>query len=124
MGVAEVRDWLAAGYEIGSHGLTHRNLAKLALPEAREEIFSSKKRLEDLFGIPIRHFSYPSGRYTPQIRDLVSEAGYQTACTVEFGVNLPSVNRFELRRIFPLSRGEMLGKVIHRLLRKLRRATA
>ncbi len=118
MGVAEVRDWLAAGHQIGSHGLTHRNLAKIAETEVREEIFSSKKRLEDLFGCPVRHFSYPSGRYSPRIRQLVMEAGYETACTIRFGVNTAATDRFELRRIFPLRRGELLRKIIHRLLRK------
>jgi len=116
---AEVREWLAAGQQIGSHGLTHRNLKKLSEKEARAEIFDSKKKLEDQFGVAIRHFSYPSGRYTPQIRDLVEEAGYLTASTVEFGVNGPGTNPFELRRIFPLSATELLGKARHRLWRKV-----
>ncbi len=120
MDEAQVRDWLAAGHQIGSHGLAHRVLHKLTEPDAREEIFSSKKRLEDRFGVPVRHFSYPSGRYSPLVRDLVQSAGYATACTVEFGVNLPETSRFELRRISPLYAGELLRKAWHRLWRKLR----
>ena len=99
MDVAEIRDWLAAGQEIGSHSLTHRNLVKLNAADAREQIFASKKRLEDTFGIPIRHFCYPHGKWNAQARDLAQEAGYATACTTEFGVNASSAPRFELKRV-------------------------
>jgi peptidoglycan/xylan/chitin deacetylase (PgdA/CDA1 family) len=120
MDVSEIRDWLAAGQEIGSHSLTHRNLVKLSTDDAREQIFASKKRLEDTFGIPIRHFCYPHGKWNAQVRDLVREAGYATACTTEFGVNDAATPPFELRRIFCLSESEMLRKAAHRLRRKLR----
>ena len=50
MDAAQVRDWLAAGHDIGSHTLTHQFLTRLAPGEAREEISASKKRLEDLEG--------------------------------------------------------------------------
>ena len=120
MDAAEIREWLAAGQEIGSHSLTHRNLAKLKLPDAREQIFASKKKLEDLFGVPIRHFCYPHGSYTPAVRDLVREAGYTTACTVKFGVNTSRTNPHEFKRIFCLSQTELLAKVRHRLARKFK----
>ncbi len=118
MDEAQVRGWLAAGHEIGSHSATHRNLRHLAPAEAREEIFGSKKSLEDKFGIEIKHFCYPYGSYNESVRDLVSEAGYQTACTTEFGVNTSAASVFELRRIIPLSSGEVLRKIRHRLGRK------
>lgn len=121
MDEAQVRDWLAAGHSIGSHSLNHRILKKLSPADAREEIAGSKKRLEDTFGVPVRHFCYPSGKFSPRVRDLVGEAGYQTACTVEFGVNRPGQSPFELRRISPLSRWELLAKACHRLKRKLGR---
>ncbi len=122
MDVAQVRDWLAAGHSIGSHGMNHRILKKLTSNEAREEIAGSRKRLEDTFGVAVRHFCYPSGRYNPQVRDLVREAGYQTACTVEFGVNAQGQSPFELRRISPLYAMELLAKACHRLGRKIRGA--
>ena len=45
MDAAQVKDWLAAGHEIGSHTLTHPWLTRLPLSEAREEISGSKKKL-------------------------------------------------------------------------------
>lgn len=119
MDEAEIRDWLAAGHEIGSHTVTHRNLANRAEAEAREQIFSSKKMLEDTFQLPVRHFCYPHGRWTPRVAELVAEAGYETACTTKFGVSTPGDTPHRLPRIFPLSTSELAGKAAHRLARRL-----
>jgi len=99
MNRAEVREWLLAGHEIGSHSLTHSRLTRLTLRDAEEEITSSKKRLEDAFGLPIKHFCYPYGDWNEAIRGLVIEAGYLTACTTQFGVNSAATSRFSLNRI-------------------------
>jgi len=99
MDKAQIDEWLAAGNEIGSHTLTHPFLTKISPAKAREEIISSKKKLENLFGQPIRHFCYPYGDWNQAVRDFVADAGYETACTTEFGVNPPGADRFALKRI-------------------------
>jgi peptidoglycan/xylan/chitin deacetylase (PgdA/CDA1 family) len=99
MNVAEVREWLGAGHSIGSHSLTHARLTRLTVRDAREEIFSSKKKLEDTFGVAVEHFCYPYGDWNEAVRDLVIEAGYRTACTTQFGVNTPATPSFALHRI-------------------------
>jgi peptidoglycan/xylan/chitin deacetylase (PgdA/CDA1 family) len=98
MDAPQVREWLAAGHEIGSHTLTHPHLTQLPPGQAREEIFASKKKLEDLFGRPIRHFCYPYGDWNEVIRELVQEAGYETACTTGPGVNTAADSSFALKR--------------------------
>jgi peptidoglycan/xylan/chitin deacetylase (PgdA/CDA1 family) len=118
MDAAQIKDWLAAGHEIGSHSFRHRNLKRSSDAEAREEIFRSKKMLEDTFGVEVRHFCYPFGGWTPRARDLVVEAGYRTACTIEFGINAAGADPFTLRRIIPLSRTDVLRKAFHRVKRK------
>ena len=95
----QVRDWLAAGHRIGSHTLSHSRLARLTLRDAREEIFASKKRLEDAFGVPVEDFCYPYGNYNDQVRDLVQAAGYRTASTTHFGLNTPQTPPMALHRI-------------------------
>jgi peptidoglycan/xylan/chitin deacetylase (PgdA/CDA1 family) len=119
MDVAQIKQWLAAGNEIGSHSVTHRNLKKLNATEAREEIFASKKFLEDTFGLEVRHFCYPFGGWTPEVRELVIQAGYKTACTMDFGTNGPDADRFALRRIIPFSGKDFTRKIFHRLRRKV-----
>lgn len=99
MDEAQIKDWLAAGQEIGSHTKTHPRLTQIPVSQAREEIFGSKKKLEDTFGMTVGHFCYPYGDWSPAVRDLVQEAGYKSACTTKFGVNTSETDPFALKRI-------------------------
>lgn len=96
---SEIREWLAAGHAIGSHSCTHPHLSRIPLAKAREEIIASKKKLEDLFGRPVEHFCYPYGDRNEAVVDLVREAGYRTACTMDFGVNTGETSPLALKRI-------------------------
>ncbi len=98
MDAAQVRDWLAAGHQIGAHTMTHPDLRNISPAKAREEIFACKKSLEDTFGLPVDHFCYPYGFSNQTVRDLVAEAGYRTACTTEPGVNTSATPRLEITR--------------------------
>ncbi|MDB6021963.1 MAG: Polysaccharide deacetylase [Pedosphaera sp.] len=117
MDVSHVREWLAAGHQIGAHTLTHPFLTRVSFREAREEIFSGKQKLEDLFGLPIRHFCYPYGDRNEAIRDLVLEAGYVTACTTDFGLNTAETHPLELRRIMARHRSISIKAIKARLAR-------
>jgi peptidoglycan/xylan/chitin deacetylase (PgdA/CDA1 family) len=98
MDEAQVREWLAAGHDLGSHTLTHPFLTRLPPAAAREEIAASKKKLEDRFGRAIEDFCYPYGDWNEAVRELVAAAGYRSACTTQPGVNTPDVSPFALRR--------------------------
>ena len=99
MSVFQVREWLASGQQIGSHTLTHPHLTSLPPQKLREEIVASKKKLEDTFGVAVRHFCYPYGEWNEQIADVVESAGYLTACCTQFGVNTCLTYAYALRRI-------------------------
>jgi peptidoglycan/xylan/chitin deacetylase (PgdA/CDA1 family) len=116
----QIREWLAEGHEIGSHSMTHRNLLKLSEAEARAQIMDSKKQLEDRFGVAVRHFCYPHGKFNAMTEALVAEGGYESACSTRFGVNRPGCDPYALRRIAPLSATEFFGKVCHRVWRRAR----
>ena len=96
---AQLQEWMQAGHEIGSHSMSHRFLTALSPAEARREILDSKKLLEDLLGQPVRHFCYPYGDWNQSVRDLVQEAGYETATSTISGFNDPATNAFALRRL-------------------------
>lgn len=98
MDESQVREWLAAGHQIGAHTCTHPRLSFLSLDQAKEEIFASKKKLEDRFGLPMDHFAYPYGDYNQTTVELVREAGFKTAVTMNRGVNWPDTHLFELKR--------------------------
>jgi peptidoglycan/xylan/chitin deacetylase (PgdA/CDA1 family) len=98
MDAAQVREWIAAGHDIGAHTLTHPWLTRISVSKAREEITASRKKLEDTFGRPIQHFCYPYGDWNETVRDLVAAAGYETACTTQPGVNTAGDSPFALKR--------------------------
>ena len=99
MDAAQVREWLSAGHEIGSHTLTHPFLTRIPHKQAREEISASKKILEDLFGSPIKYFCYPYGDWNNEVCNLVIAAGYKAAFTTTAGVNTPGNSPFTLNRL-------------------------
>jgi peptidoglycan/xylan/chitin deacetylase (PgdA/CDA1 family) len=98
MNQTQVREWLSLGFEIGAHTLTHPLLSTIPIPEAKNEIAGSKKKLEDLFGVHVEHFAYPWGDYNDAVVDLVGEAGFKTACTCDPVVVRPDVDPCRLGR--------------------------
>jgi peptidoglycan/xylan/chitin deacetylase (PgdA/CDA1 family) len=119
MNAGQIREWLALGHEIGAHTLSHPNLTRISLSAAREEIFSSKKKLEDLFGRPIRHFCYPYGEWNDALVDLVREAGYATATTTRWGANTSATPPFALHRLNTRYRSRNIRSALRGLARLL-----
>lgn len=91
-----------AGYEIGSHGLYHRDFFRLSEEELEQEIAGSKRLIEEKLGIPIVSFSYPWNRCNEQILDIVKKVGYKYAtihnrkCRTDFKLNPFLLHRREM----------------------------
>jgi len=74
----EIRALYEAGWEIGSHSLSHRDLT--THPAAQEEeIVNSRQKLESYLGVPIHSFAYPFGAYNDASLKFVKSAGYTSA---------------------------------------------
>jgi peptidoglycan/xylan/chitin deacetylase (PgdA/CDA1 family) len=114
---AQIRDWLASGNRIGSHTVSHPHLTQISPDSAREEICTSKKALEDRFGVPIEHFCYPYGDWNEAVRDVVVHAGYKTACTTESGINTANVSPFSLKRFTARYASRKLKNILSGLFR-------
>ena len=117
---AQIRDWLAAGHWIGAHTCTHPRLSRIPRDRAKEEIVSSRKKLEDMFGTAIEHFAYPYGDYDEAVVDLVREAGFKAAVTMDRGVNPRSMDPFRLKRWTARYPTRTIGAVLRRLFRQIR----
>ena len=115
---AQIRDWMAAGNWIGAHTCTHPRLSRIPRDRAREEIVSGKKKLEDRFGLAIEHFAYPFGDYDQAVVDLVREAGFQTAGTMDRGVNEQGADPFRLKRWTARYPTRTLSSLIRRIFRQ------
>ncbi len=85
-------------FEFEAHTVTHPNLLALDDRSAATEIGRSKAELEEQLGREVTTFSYPAGLFGPRERQYVVDAGYRFAASCEPGVNLPTTDRFALRR--------------------------
>lgn len=104
MAPKEVAALAAAGFEIQSHGLYHRDWTRIEEEELREELTEPVRILEDLTRRPVQFLAYPYGRWTVRVRELVESAGFWGACTTDPGTNALHQNRFLLRRNMVLCR--------------------
>jgi peptidoglycan/xylan/chitin deacetylase (PgdA/CDA1 family) len=97
--VATLRD---AGWDIGSHTLNHPRLTRLSLDEANKEIVESRRILGEKGGSVPVSFAHPygDGADSAEIRRLIQQAGYLTACSVHRGKADVSAAPYGLKRIF------------------------
>jgi len=93
-----VRMLIAAGWELGSHSLTHPDLTALDNVTLAREIAGSRLMLRSRFGVEVDFFCYPAGRYNRTVIRAVRRAGYLGATTTIEGLARPG-QPYELNRI-------------------------
>lgn len=95
-------------FEIGSHSVSHKNMAEVSEEEIINEIKFSKKKLESIAGDKVKHFCYPFGRNFEGYNILLSSYGYLTACSLKKGfvdenTDIYLIPRFEWKDISAMS---------------------
>lgn len=88
--------------EIGAHSANHPTLSALPFWIQKEEIDSSKARVEALTGRRASAFAYPFGTpgdYTASTVDLVRDAGFACACVATPGRVEPGEDLLRLPRV-------------------------
>ena len=83
-------------FDLQSHGRTHRILLRLPDQACREEIFTSRREVEELTGSPCRHFAYPNGDYSEREKRYLAEAGYHSARSTDYDWVRPDSDPFAL----------------------------
>ena len=73
----EVDELRKAGFEIGSHGCSHRSLTRIPAEEAIDEVANSKRIIEEHTGSKCRFLAFPFGG-RGDISDLLVSAAHQT----------------------------------------------
>ncbi len=97
----QIKEMATAGWEVGSHSMTHQNLTIMTDDQLRYEIVDSKKYLEQQLGVPILTFAYPFGGENSAVTDYVHFAGYIAAMGAEgcnYVENQGKSNLFDLQR--------------------------
>ena len=103
----QLQELSEAGWEIGSHGMSHRALVYLSEREVERELITSKEQITDITGQKPISFAYPFGLQNPQVRQLVRRVGYRFSCT-GLWVKNSSSDVLQLRRI-PVYRTDSLS---------------
>jgi peptidoglycan/xylan/chitin deacetylase (PgdA/CDA1 family) len=95
----QVAEIASQGVEIVAHSHTHPQLDTIPLAQAAQEIRLSKSIIESHLGQQIGSFAYPHGYHNANIRRLVQEAGFSSACAVKHAMSSLEDDRFTLSRI-------------------------
>jgi peptidoglycan/xylan/chitin deacetylase (PgdA/CDA1 family)/glycosyltransferase involved in cell wall biosynthesis len=112
MSEAQKQAFVAAGWEIGAHTLTHPRLASLPATEAAHELTQSRAELERRLGITILSFAYPYGDLSAETKRLAAEAGFTYAVATDSGGMHLEDDRMQIFRInmFPHESASSLFK--------------
>jgi peptidoglycan/xylan/chitin deacetylase (PgdA/CDA1 family) len=76
----QVGEMAANGFEIGSHGRSHRILTRVSSQEAKQELVQSKAEIERRVGREVTHFAFPNEDANADLAGWAARAGYRTAC--------------------------------------------
>ena len=103
----QVRTLRKSGHTIGAHTLSHPNLAHINREEARAEILGCKKRIEEVLGEPVDHFSYPhpalNPQWSPETFTITRDAGFKSAVLTTCGPVRQGDEPLALKRIYAAS---------------------
>jgi len=118
----QLRTMKAAGFEIGSHSLSHCDLTKAKegesdeayLERVRKELLLSKKILDEKLDQSTAYLAFPYGEFNQRILSLCEEAGYRLGFSVKQGGNAFFAHPLNLRR------EQILRKDMDHFIAKLR----
>ena len=110
----QLRGLVEAGWEVGSHSVSHPELDVIPLRDARREIEQSRAVLEDGLGRTVDSFAYPHGYYRRAVRDAVIAAGYGSACAVRDTWSTDADDNFARARltVSPTLSADALGRLL------------
>jgi peptidoglycan/xylan/chitin deacetylase (PgdA/CDA1 family) len=102
----QLAEMKAAGFEVGSHTLSHSDLSKQAEGEDEQayrarvagELRRSKEIIDRKLGQDTRFLAYPYGRFNTSVVKLTKESGYTLALSVKRGSNPFFADPFVLKR--------------------------
>jgi peptidoglycan/xylan/chitin deacetylase (PgdA/CDA1 family) len=112
MNYDQLRALVRQGQIVGSHTMTHPNMAFIKEDEARAELIESKRRLEKELSLPVTHFSYPCPALSPHWNERTVQqslaAGYESGVTTNSGLTRSGDNPLWLKRMRPTKTAEGL----------------
>lgn len=87
-----LRAMAEAGWEIGSHTVSHPHLTSLDDSTLREELVESRQECSQRTGAPCQSIAFPYGDHDQRVIDASREAGYSAVATIPW--RLEQTDRF------------------------------
>jgi peptidoglycan/xylan/chitin deacetylase (PgdA/CDA1 family) len=117
----DARTLAKSGHIVGSHTVTHPNIAHVSANDAHRELADSKIKLEKELGGPVKHFSYPHPALNPSWNEstlkITEELGYATAVTTTVGAVRSDARPLAIPRTYiPREESEFLWHLERTLL--------
>ena len=103
MDISQQKEFVASGWEIGAHSLSHMDLTQIEDKESFNEIIQSKTNLEEKLNTNIISFAYPFGKLSESVKNNVKISGYKYALATDSGGSMIEDDVFQIFRvnIFP-----------------------
>jgi len=109
-GWSDLERLVRAGWEVGSHGLTHASLTALSGAAAEAELVEARRLLEERLGVDPPLLAYPYGHADSRVREIAARV-HTGACTARLALAtaddlagrfaLPRIDAYYLRRRSP-----------------------
>ncbi len=96
---AALREVVAAGHAVASHGLHHRYLDRSTPAEKREEIFDAKAMIEQELGARVLGFRAPGYAIDAESLELLADAGFAYDSSITPGFDFRE--KLGLQRLYP-----------------------
>ncbi len=106
-----------AGWELGSHTVSHLSLLDIAYERVERELVNSKAVLEDTSGQSVVSISFPFGRYNQSILDQAIAAGYKLGIAPRLIENVTTDDRFKVYEADAVYMWDRFANLQGRLLR-------
>jgi len=98
LGWDQMAELAAAGFEIGSHSVTHPDLRRLDEASLERELAHSRADLRQRLGAPVDALAYPYGRFDRKVHDAAARH-YRVACTTRLGRHGSRDDTLRVRRV-------------------------
>ena len=80
-----IRDIVAQGHELASHGLDHTRLTRMSRAEVRDDVNKAKEILEDISGVQVRGYRAPTFSIVEDnlwVHQVLREVGYEYSSSI------------------------------------------
>jgi peptidoglycan/xylan/chitin deacetylase (PgdA/CDA1 family) len=98
MNADQIKEMASAGWEVGSHSVSHMDLTSLEPYRQRLEVVESRTLLEKALGVPVLTIAYPFGISDSGVIDYAQFAGYIGGMSLGFTYDQGVSNLYTLQR--------------------------